>query len=173
MTNQKPLLSVKGITVFYDAIKAINSVSFDVYEGEIVTLIGGNGAGKSTVLRTISGMLPYSGSITYDDKNLKNIPSNKIVKMGIAHVPEGRCIFGNLTVLENLKLATWHRKDKKEISNDYEKIFSIFNCHFLALLLQKAGKLYKLCRPFPGYRRTWAYISRCNPAIWNGAIESR
>ena len=71
-------------------------------------------------------MLPYSGSIFYNDVNLKNISSDKIVSLGIAHVPEGRCIFGNLTVLENLKLATWHRKDKREISRDFDSVFSIF-----------------------------------------------
>jgi len=126
MADKKLLLSIRNITVFYDAIRAINKVSFDVYEGEIVTLIGGNGAGKSTVLRSISGLVPYSGEIIYNEKNLKNIPANKIVGLGIAHVPEGRCIFGNLTVLENLKLATWNRNDKKAISEDLEKVFGIF-----------------------------------------------
>ena len=104
----------------------MKSISFDVKEGEIVTLIGANGAGKSSTLRAISGMLPYGGQIIFKGTNLHKIPADKIVGMGIAQVPEGRGIFGSLTVLENLKLATWQRKDKAEVAKDYERVFAIF-----------------------------------------------
>lgn len=120
------LLSVKDLFVSYGNIKAVKGISFDVHEGEIVTLIGANGAGKSSSLRAISGILPYKGSVTYKGKDLSHVSADKIVGMGIAQVPEGRGIFGNLTVMENLKLATWQRKDKAAIARDYERVFSIF-----------------------------------------------
>jgi len=120
------VLSVKDLTVAYGNIKAVKGISFEVREGEIVTLIGANGAGKSSTLRAISCMLPYSGHIIYKGRDLRNIPADKIVAMGIAHVPEGRGIFGNLTVMENLKLATWQRKDQVEIAKDYGRVFSLF-----------------------------------------------
>ncbi len=125
MTNDM-LLSVSKLSIFYDSIKAVDEVSFDVARGEIVTLIGANGAGKSSILRAVSGIVPYRGTITYAGKDLKNIAADMIVATGIAHVPEGRGIFGNLTVLENLKLATWQRKDKAKIAADLEHVFEIF-----------------------------------------------
>ena len=90
MTNADILLTVTGLSVSYDSIRAVNDVSFDVARGEIVTLIGANGAGKSSILRAISGLIGYSGSITYAGKDLKNIAADQIVAAGIAHVPEGR-----------------------------------------------------------------------------------
>ena len=120
------LLSVKDLTVSYGNIKAVKGISFDVHEGEIVTLIGANGAGKSSTLRAISGLLPYGGTITFKGQDLRRVSADKIVALGIAQVPEGRGIFGNLTVMENLKLATWQRKDKPEIEQDYERVFEIF-----------------------------------------------
>ena len=119
------LLSVQDLNISYGNIRAVKGISFDVNEGEIVTLIGANGAGKSSTLRSISGVVPYKGQITYMGQDLHNIPADKIVAMGIAQVPEGRGIFGNLTVKENLKLATWQRKDKNEIAKDYERVFSV------------------------------------------------
>jgi len=119
------LLSVQELTISYGNIRAVKGISFEVAEGEIVTLIGANGAGKSSTLRGISGVVPYKGSITYRGQDLHNVPPDKIVAMGIAQVPEGRGIFGNLTVKENLKLATWQRKDKDEINRDYERVFSV------------------------------------------------
>lgn len=119
------LLSVQELTISYGNIRAVKGISFDVYEGEIVTLIGANGAGKSSTLRSISGVVPYKGLITYKGQDLRNVPADKIVAMGIAQVPEGRGIFGNLTVKENLKLATWQRKDKNEVAQDYERVFSV------------------------------------------------
>jgi len=108
------LLDVKDLHVSYGAIRAIKGISFDVREGEIVTLIGSNGAGKSTTLRTISGLLkPTSGSITFAGQNLLSLSADNIVKAGIAHVPEGRRIFANLSVLENLQMAAWLRLRKE------------------------------------------------------------
>ena len=126
MKPSEIILAVSHLKVSYDSIQAVDDISFDVGRGEIVTLIGSNGAGKSSILRAISGLIPYSGSIIYEGKDLKNIAADKIVAAGIAQVPEGRGIFGNLTVLENLKLATWQRKDKEQITKDFENVFSLF-----------------------------------------------
>jgi ABC-type transport system involved in cytochrome c biogenesis ATPase subunit len=120
------LLSVACLSVSYDSIRAVDDISFDVARGEIVTLIGANGAGKSSILRAVSGLIPYTGGITYEGRDLKNIAADRIVGLGIAHVPEGRGIFGNLTVLENLKLAAWRRKDKIKIKADLEHVFTLF-----------------------------------------------
>jgi branched-chain amino acid transport system ATP-binding protein len=123
------ILSIKDLAVTYGNIKAVEGISFDVREGEIITLIGANGAGKSSTLRAISGMVPFSGQVLFRQEELRSIPPHRIVAMGIAQVPEGRGIFGNLTVMENLKLATWQRQDKKnkkELAKDYEKVFSLF-----------------------------------------------
>ncbi len=124
--NTKALLEVKDLAISYGNIQAVKGISFEVFEGEIVTLIGANGAGKSSTLRSISGLIPYKGTISYHGQDLKQIQADKIVAAGIAQVPEGRGIFGNLTVMENLKLATWSRKDKSEINQDYEHVFTIF-----------------------------------------------
>jgi len=126
LSEGKTLLSVKGLSIFYGAIQAVRDVSFTVGENEIVTLIGANGAGKSSILRAISGMIPYSGEVTLAGRNLKKIRADRLVRMGITHVPEGRGIFGNLTTMENLMLATWGRKDTAKIKSDYERVFSIF-----------------------------------------------
>ena len=130
------LLEVKDLRVNYGNIKALHGISFHVDEGEIVTLIGANGAGKSTTLMTISRQIPYvaelggqvvDGSITYQGENLLQYQPHQVVsKFGIAQVPEGRRIFGNLSVLENLKLATYARKDKAQIQEDFKQVFEIF-----------------------------------------------
>lgn len=119
-------LEVRDLVVTYDGIRALQGVSFTVLKGEIVTLIGANGAGKTSVLRAISGLTPYSGAVIFEGQDLKRTPAHEIVKRGIAQVPEGRGIFGNLTVLENLRLATWQRTDKGEIQADYERVFQTF-----------------------------------------------
>ena len=126
MNEGKVLLKVENLTVAYGNIKAVDNVSFDVREGEIVTLIGANGAGKSSTLRALSGLTPYSGSITYNGRDLQSVPAHGIVALGMAQVPEGRGIFGNLTVWENLKLATWQRKDRKGIGGDMGRVFDVF-----------------------------------------------
>lgn len=121
------VLSVKDLQVSYGAIRALKGISFDVKEGEIVTLIGANGAGKSTTLRTISGLIrPTSGSITFLGQDIVSITPDNIVKAGIAHVPEGRRIFANLSVMENLELAAWLRKDKDGVKKDFARVFTLF-----------------------------------------------
>nr|MBC7245858.1 ABC transporter ATP-binding protein [Chloroflexota bacterium] len=121
------LLSVENLEVAYGHIKALHGISFHVDQGEIVALIGANGAGKSTTLRAISRLIPVqAGSIRYDGKNLLELAPHDVVKLGVAHVPEGRRIFGNLTVMENLKLAAYNRKDRQEIARDFERIFALF-----------------------------------------------
>jgi len=120
------LLEVRELKVSYGNIKAVKGVSFTVRRGEIVTLIGANGAGKSSILRAVSGLVPYNGKIRFEQQDLQRVPAHKIVARGISQVPEGRGIFGNLTVQENLQLATWQRSDKAEIAADYERVFQIF-----------------------------------------------
>lgn len=120
------LLAVEDLWIAYDRINAVRGVSFAVGEGEIVTLIGANGAGKSTILRAISGLLPVArGSITFAGEDLLKLPAHLRTQRGIAHVPEGRGIFGNLTVLENLRLAAYGRT-KGQISRDLEEVFQLF-----------------------------------------------
>jgi branched-chain amino acid transport system ATP-binding protein len=123
------LLSVKNLKVSYGNIRALHGVDFQIDEGEIVCIIGANGAGKSTTLRAISRLVPVEeGTImTFMGNDLLQYPADKVVnKFGISHVPEGRRLFGNLTIMENLTLATFARKDKDRIQEDLERIFSIF-----------------------------------------------
>ena len=120
------ILSVRDLSVRYGAIHAVREISFDVCEGEIVTLIGANGSGKSSILRAISGIVPYTGEIVFKGAAISRVPPERIVSLGIAHVPEGRGIFANLTVMENLKLAAWTRKDRALIARDLEHVFSLF-----------------------------------------------
>lgn len=121
------LLSVQNIDVFYGPIQALFSVSLEVEEGEIVTLIGANGAGKSTLLRTISGLLkPRAGSIYFENEDLTRKSSIEIVKSGISHVPEGRRVFPEMTVLENLELGAYVRKDRSETEKDLKTVFERF-----------------------------------------------
>lgn len=120
------LLVVNDLHVSYGGIKALRGVSLEVEKGEIVTIIGANGAGKSTLLNTISGFLkPTEGSIKYKDALVGKSPA-KIVKTGICHVPEGRLIFANLSVEDNLKLGAYLRKDRKKIASDLEHVFTLF-----------------------------------------------
>jgi len=121
------MLEVKDLHVSYGAINAVKGISFTVEEGQIVTLIGANGAGKSTTLRTISGLeTAKSGSIKYLNTELTKLPPHKIVELGISHVPEGRRIFANLTVLDNLKLGANLRKDVDGIRKDIKRVFEVF-----------------------------------------------
>jgi branched-chain amino acid transport system ATP-binding protein len=121
-----PLLEVQDLWIAYDRIAAVRGVSFTVGAGEIVTLIGANGAGKSTILRAISGLLPVArGLVTLAGEDLLKEPAHLRVKRGVALVPEGRGIFGNLTVLENLRLAAYTRRDQ-EVQRDLEEVFRLF-----------------------------------------------
>jgi len=130
------LLEVRDLQVNYGNIQALHGISFSVDEGEIVTLIGANGAGKSTTLMTISRQIPHvaelggkvtGGSIMYQDEDLLQYEPHQVVsKFGISQVPEGRRIFGNLSVLENLRLATYSRKDQVQVQKDYKRVFDIF-----------------------------------------------
>lgn len=121
------MLKIENLVVAYGGIEALKGISLEVEEGKIVTLVGANGAGKSTTLRTITGLVkPKSGSITYNGVNLLNMKTQDIVKMGITLVPEGRRIFPNLTVLENLKLGAFFRKDANTIKNDLDWVYSLF-----------------------------------------------
>ena len=121
------MLEVKDLHVSYGGIRALRGVNLEVSDGRIVTLIGANGAGKSTLLRTISGLVKAeSGSITYDGKELLGMPINKILELGIAQVPEGRRVFTNLSVLENLKIGAYLRKDKAGIQKDIEWVYELF-----------------------------------------------
>jgi len=121
------LLQVEDLHVAYGAIRALQGISFHIEEGEIVTLIGANGAGKSTSLRTISGLLrPAHGDVLFREKSLIRTPAERIVKLGISQVPEGRRIFSGLTVQENLEMGAYTRSDKREIANSMERVFSSF-----------------------------------------------
>jgi len=121
------MLSVKDLAVSYGDIHAVKGVSFEVQKGEIFTLIGANGAGKSSTLRAISGLMRYQGSVSFDGQDLRGVPAEKVVSLGLAQVPEGRGIFGNLTVAENLQLGTWTRKDgKAAIAADLERVLVKF-----------------------------------------------
>lgn len=121
------MLELTKINVYYGGIHALKDLSIKVNEGEIVTLIGANGAGKTSMLKTISGIVkPKEGAIKYIDKDITGASASDIVKMGIAHVPEGRRVFANMSVMENLEMGAFIRKDKSEIKGDYEKIFERF-----------------------------------------------
>ena len=121
------MLSVDNINVYYGAIHALKGISIEVKEGQIVTLIGANGAGKSTILRTISGLLkPKTGGISFEGATIAGLEAQEIVKLGISQVPEGRRVFANMTVLENLELGAYIRSDSKGIREDLEKIFLRF-----------------------------------------------
>ncbi|MCR4728491.1 MAG: ABC transporter ATP-binding protein [Lachnospiraceae bacterium] len=121
------VLEVKDLIVHYGVIQAIKGISFQVEKGSIVALIGANGAGKTTILHAISGLIaPTSGSIYLNGEDITKVPGHKIVSMGMAHVPEGRRIFQELTVLQNLKMGAYTRKDKKEIEDTLEMVYTHF-----------------------------------------------
>ena len=121
------LLTIDHLSVFYGAVQALRDVSFTVGKGEIVTLIGANGAGKSTILRALSGVVrPSSGSIVHDGKSITGLPSHRIARLGIAHVPEGRGVFANMSVRENLEMGAYTRSSRKEIKESFERVFRLF-----------------------------------------------
>lgn len=121
------LLEVKDIEVYYGMIQALRGVSFEVNKGEVVALIGANGAGKTTTLHTITGLLrAKSGHILFNGNDISKVPAHKIVTMGMAHVPEGRRVFANMSVLQNLKMGAYTRKDKNEIEATIQKVYKHF-----------------------------------------------
>lgn len=123
----EPMLKIDDINVYYGAIHALKGISLEVAQGEIVTLIGANGAGKSTTLRTISGLLkPRTGSITFEGQTISGRKAHEIVRLGISQVPEGRRIFTEMTVMENLDLGAFIRKDKDGIQQDIKHVFELF-----------------------------------------------
>jgi len=135
------LLEVKDLRVHYGRAEALKGCSIDVSEGEIVTLIGANGAGKTTTLKTISGLtLSTSGETRFEGKRIDRTPAHRIVKLGIAHIPEGRIVFAPMTVLENLKLGAYRRSDRDQIAKDLEAMYEHFPV-LKARLGQLAGSL--------------------------------
>ena len=123
----EPLLKVENLEVYYGVINALKGISFEVNKGEIVSLIGANGAGKTTTLHTITGLIrPKHGSVVYNGTELTKVAPHKIVSLGLSHVPEGRRIFQDLTVYDNLLLGAYVRKDKKKIEEDMDRVFEQF-----------------------------------------------
>ncbi len=121
------MLEVNNLHVHYGVIEAIKGITFEVNKGEVIALIGANGAGKTTILHTVSGLIsPSAGSVIFEGKDITKVPGHKIVSMGMAHVPEGRRVFQELTVLQNLKMGAYTRKDKKEIEETLEMVYNRF-----------------------------------------------
>lgn len=121
------MLEVRDLEVYYGMIQAIKGISFDVNEGEVIALIGANGAGKTTILHTVSGLLSAkAGTVNFEGKNITKIPPHKIVTLGMSHVPEGRRVFSQLTVYENLKLGAYTRKDANEMEETLKDIYKRF-----------------------------------------------
>lgn len=135
------MLKIANLNVHYGVIHALKNVSFDIQEGEIVTLIGANGAGKSTTLRTISGLVPKSsGNIEFEGEEISHLPANKIAALRLNQVPEGRRVFPELSVQDNLKLGAYLRKDRKKIAEDLEQVYHLFP-RLLERKKQQAGSL--------------------------------
>lgn len=135
------MLTIEDINVYYGNIQALRGISLHINEGEIVTLIGANGAGKSTMLKTVSGLLkPKQGKILYEGQSIGGKPAQSIVKMGISQVPEGRRVFANMSVEENLQLGAYLRKDKAGIKQDLERVYELFP-RLLERLKQQSGTL--------------------------------
>ena len=121
------MLEVNGIEVYYGMIQALKGISFQVEQGEVIALIGANGAGKTTTLHTITGLLtPKKGTVTFEGKYITHVPAHKIVSMGIAHVPEGRRVFADLSVYQNLRMGAYTRKDKTEIETTLAAVYKRF-----------------------------------------------
>jgi branched-chain amino acid transport system ATP-binding protein len=137
------MLTVENLQVSYDKIRALHGIDFSIDDGEIICIIGANGAGKSTTLRAVSRMVPAlpGSKMQFRDKDLLKYPPERVVsRLGISHVPEGRRLFGNLTVMENLRLATFARKDREQIEADIKRVFAIFS-RLEERAWQKAGTL--------------------------------
>ncbi|HIW49873.1 MAG TPA: ABC transporter ATP-binding protein [Candidatus Blautia intestinavium] len=121
------MLEVKDLQVYYGVIQALKGISFEVNQGEVIALIGANGAGKTTTLQTLTGIIPSkAGKISFEGKDITKTPAHKIVEMGMAHVPEGRRVFADMTVYENLLMGAYTRKDKNEIAQSLENVYKRF-----------------------------------------------
>ena len=121
------MLEIKDLEVYYGMIQAIKGISFEVNKGEVIALIGANGAGKTTILHTITGLLsPKKGTVIFEGQDITKVPAHKIVSMGMAHVPEGRRVFADLSVYENLKMGAYTRKDKNEIEETLKMVYERF-----------------------------------------------
>lgn len=121
------MLEVKDLQVYYGVIQALKGISFEVNQGEVIALIGANGAGKTTTLQTLTGIIPAkAGSITFEGRDITKVPAHKIVEMGMAHVPEGRRVFADMTVYENLLMGAYTRKDKNEIAQSLANVYKRF-----------------------------------------------
>ena len=135
------MLKVESLDVFYGAVHALKQVSLHAETGEIVTLIGANGAGKTTLLRSISGLVPSrAGSVSFDGRDITRLPAHQIVGLGVSQAPEGRLIFANLSVADNLEMGAYHRKDRPGIRQDYELVYKLFP-RLLERRRQTAGTL--------------------------------
>ena len=127
MNALQPMLEIRNLTVNYGVIPALQGISLAVSQGSIVTLIGANGAGKTTTLRAASGMLKAArGEVLFQGRNITNLPSHEVVRLGLSHVPEGRMVFANLTVAENLKMGAYLVRDKAAIAREHDYVFSVF-----------------------------------------------
>ncbi len=127
MSHPAPMLEVRDIHTFYGNIHALKGISIKVNQGEVVTLIGANGAGKTTTLNTISGLLkPRSGTVVFEGKTIDHLPAHKVAQLGIAQSPEGRKIFGRMSVRENLEMGAFNRNDQAEIRQDFERVLGLF-----------------------------------------------
>jgi branched-chain amino acid transport system ATP-binding protein len=120
------MLRVENLVVRYGDIRAVKGISFHVQQGEILALVGANGAGKTTTLRAISGMLPFEGSVVLEGRDLRGLTPDRVLRLGLSHVPKGRGIFGGLTVMENLQLGAWIRRDKAGRAHDLEMVMDMF-----------------------------------------------
>ena len=120
------MLRVENLVVRYGDIRAVKGISFHVQQGEILALVGANGAGKTTTLRAISGMLSFEGSVVLEGRDLRGLTPDRVLRLGLSHVPEGRGIFGGLTVMENLQLGAWIRRDKAGRAHDLEMVMDVF-----------------------------------------------
>ncbi|WP_413585390.1 ABC transporter ATP-binding protein [Bdellovibrio sp. HCB274] len=137
---QTPIISAENLNVYYGSIQALKGITFHVNKGEIVSLIGANGAGKTTTLRALSGLVPSQGNIAFNGQDLHVVPTHERVKLGIAQSPEGRGVFAQMSVLENLEMGAYHRTDKAGIKKDYEMCLELFP-RIKERLWQMAGTL--------------------------------
>lgn len=157
---KSPIIAVENLSVFYGSIQALKGISFHVDPGEIVSLIGANGAGKTTTLRALSGLVPSQGKITLNDKDLSIIPTHERVKLGMAQSPEGRGVFSQMSVLENLEMGAYSRKDKAGIKKDLEMCMELFP--------RLKERLWQMAGTLSGGEQQMLAISRalmCKPEI--------